>query len=225
MYEVAKPQQAVNSAAKLVFQKCSDISGHSTVTAIPSKRRVAFLGGSPKGFYRCRRVAFSFVDLLLAFAANLFMPFCALGDVVFQLNALPIGGMLSKIAASFTLACEEHAWCFDICRRQLRGFSRDGRSWDSEVARGRYVDDVIWVCAVYCHACLGFGLSLVYTSVSFEVDAESRVATWLDLRFDASQLCWSMKSTKWTFRLLGVRRLATVVASSAVVSKGGARCE
>ena len=90
--------------------------------------------------------------------------------MVFGLKGSPIGGMLSKVAASCTLACEEHAWCFDTACRRQHGFSQQRSDWDAEVARGRYVDDVMWVSGLYSHACLRLALSLAYSSVQFEVE-------------------------------------------------------
>lgn len=114
------------------------------------------------------------------------------------MGGLPIGGVLSKIAASYVLGFEEHEWLCDIVRRSSLGFIALSSSWDCEVARGRYVDDILWVSAVYCHGCLAAALPYMY-SVPFTVEPERAVVKWLDMHFCSVSLTWSMAPKVWAF--------------------------
>ena len=193
-FEVVKPHEAI-SAARRVLEKCSRMSGKSCVTVLRGERRVAFVGGS-RG-RRLDRFVFSFSELLLAFAACLLMSFCTLGDIVWKMTGLPIGGVVSKVASSFVLAVEEHDWALNIAHRRGHGFSRRVHAWDFEVARARYVDDILWMSGRYCHDCLCHAVSLAY-SVPFDIDACAASATWLDMELRLPDLSWRMKPSMWT---------------------------
>ena len=43
------------------------------------------------------------------------------------------------------------------CEKRL-GFAATTLLWDREVARARYVDDVLWISGVYCQQCLHLAL-------------------------------------------------------------------
>ena len=193
-YGSVKAHHAI-SAARQVFMKAERITGHNTVTVLRGKRRVAFLGGHCRA--NVHGFVFAFVELVLAFAACMFVTFCSLGDMVFRLTGLPIGGVVSKVAASYVLALDEHRWYCDIARRQQHGFSTTNPAWDREVARARYTDDIIWISNSYCHRCLAFALTVMY-SVPFDVSAESNKVIWLDLCLNTCDLRWTMKPTLWT---------------------------
>ena len=193
-FEVVKPHEAISSARR-VFEKCSRMSGKTCATVLRGARRAAFVGGSYT--QRPDRFVFSFSELLLAFAACLLMSFCTLGDMVWKMTGLPIGGVVSKVATSFVLAVQEHDWAMNIARRRGHGFSRRVHAWDFEVARARYVDDILWVSGRYCHACLSDAVSLAY-SVPFDIDACAASVTWLDMELRLPDLTWRMKPTLWT---------------------------
>ena len=172
------------------------MAGKSTVTVLRGKTRAAFVGGSLEACRNDRHV-FSSAELFLAFSACLFMSFCTLGDLVYRMTGLPIGGVLSKVASTIILASEEHSWFLDIHRRKNHGFSCVVPAWEFEVARARYVDDILWVSGRYCFTCMRLAVTLVYTA-PFEVEAYSPKAAWLDLELRLPTLTWSMKPTLWT---------------------------
>jgi hypothetical protein len=195
-FEAVQARQAI-AAARRVLRKCAAMTNKTCVTVLRGLKRTAFIGGCNRAAYK-RGFVFTFMELFLSFAACMFMCYVTLGDIVFRLEGLPIGGVLSKIAASFVLACEEHDWSCDVPRRRRYGYSTVCASWDHEVARARYVDDVLWVSGVYCHDCLAKAIHVCY-SVPFEVEPASRRVSWLDLVLDAVDLRWSMKACNWRF--------------------------
>ena len=195
-FETVSPSAAVK-VTKKVLQRAVDISGKNSVTVLKGPKRQAFIGGSvarvdPSSY------CFLFSDLLLAFAACMFVGFCRLGDICFRMDGLPIGGLLSKIAASIFLGCEEESWSHNVAWRRQNGFTATSPAWDKEVARGRYVDDIFWVSAVYCKPCLLRALQLVY-SVEFDLASEGPVVDWLDIAFHVPNLKWSMIQKAWVF--------------------------
>lgn len=72
-------------------------NGHATITVAGT--RTVFFGGSVYRSFHSRRV-FQLDDLFWLFAAACFMKFCHTGTKVWEFTGLPIGGLLSKIAAS-----------------------------------------------------------------------------------------------------------------------------
>ena len=182
-FETVSPSAAVR-VTKKVLERAAEISGRNSVTVLRGPKRQAFIGGSvarvdPSSY------CFLFSDLLLAFAACMFVGFCRLGDICFRMDGLPIGGLLSKIAASIFLG-------------RKNGFTATSPSWDKEVARGRYVDDIFWVSAVYCKPCLLRALQLIY-SIEFDLASEGPVVDWLDIAFHVPNLKWSMIQKAWVF--------------------------
>ena len=195
-FETVSPSAAVR-VTKKVLERAAEISGRNSVTVLRGPKRQAFIGGSvarvdPSSY------CFLFSDLLLAFAACMFVGFCRLGDICFRMDGLPIGGLLSKIAASIFLGCEEESWSHNVAWRRQNGFTATSPSWDKEVARGRYVDDIFWVSAVYCKPCLLRALQLIY-SVEFDLASEGPVVDWLDIAFHVPNLKWSMMQKAWVF--------------------------
>lgn len=195
-FETVSPSAAVR-VTKKVLERAAEISGRNSVTVLRGPKRQAFIGGSvarvdPSSY------CFLFSGLLLAFAACMFVGFCRLGDICFRMDGLPIGGLLSKIAASIFLGCEEESWSHNVAWRRQNGFTATSPSWDKEVARGRYVDDIFWVSAVYCKPCLLRALQLIY-SVEFDLASEGPVVDWLDIAFHVPNLKWSMIQKAWVF--------------------------
>ena len=193
-FEAVTPAQAV-AAAHVVMRRCVEATGKDSVTVKFGRRRVAFIGGSPAAAV-AGSCCFAMADLFLAFAACMLTAFCSLGDMVFSLRGLPIGGVLSKIASSCVLGLEEEAWELSPQRRASLGFAATSPCWNQEVARGRYVDDIFWASGVYCHACLCVAVERTY-SVKFDVEQQSCVIQWLDIRFDTLRHTWRMKEKAW----------------------------
>ena len=193
-FETVQPSQAVN-AARRCLSRCMRMHGHATVSVLAGQRRIGFLGGSTSGKTPGVMV-FEFCDLILAFAACLFICYVSLGRSVFRLKGLPIGGVLSKIASSLVLGEEEFQWQCSPRRRQALGFSTVSSCWNREVARGRYVDDLLWISGVYCVTCLFTAVRSCYT-VEFDLCEAGDKVVWLDMCFHAPTMSWSMKSKKW----------------------------
>ena len=121
-------------------------------------------------------------DLFWLFAAACSLRFAYAGTQVWSFLGLPIGGLLSKVAASTVLGWQEHCWNFDQNRRQVAQYWWDDRLWSHSVARGRYVDDLIGSAGRF--ASLEEGVQHAY-SVPFEVTVPGHdgVLTWLDFIF------------------------------------------
>ena len=172
-------------------------TGKNTVTVLRGRRRHAYLGGSvyPQG---ATSYCFLIFDLVLAFAACMFMGLCRVGDACFRMEGLPIGGVLSKVAASIVFGCEEEAWLHNVVLRKRLGFAATTLLWDREVARARYVDDVLWISGVYCQQCLHLALDTMYT-VKFDIASDGPVVNWLDVSLDVNRLQWFMIEKPWVF--------------------------
>lgn len=121
----------------------------------------------------------------------MFMCVCRVGDACFRLEGLPIGGVLSKIAASIVLGFEEEAWLHNVELPRRMGFTATSPAWGKEVARARYVDDIIWISGVYCQQCLSVALKAMY-SVKFDIASEGPVVNWLDMSLHTQCLQWFM---------------------------------
>ena len=193
-FETVQPPQAI-AAARRCLSRCARMHGHVTVSVLTGPKRIGFLGGSTLGKLHGVMV-FAFCDLFLAFAACLFICYVSLGRSVFRLKGLPIGGVLSKVATSLVLGEEEFQWQCAPRRRRDLGFTATSNSWNSEVARGRYVDDLLWVSGVYCATCLFTAVQHCYT-VDFELCESGEKVTWLDMCFHARCTAWSMKPKQW----------------------------
>ena len=115
------------------------------------------------------------------------------------MSGLPIGGVLSKVAASFVLGHEGHEWECPVARRASAGFAATTFSWSREVARARHVDDLLWVSCIYCRECLVEAILFVY-SVPLDVEPGSSSAQWLDLRLSDATLRWCMAPKVMGFR-------------------------
>lgn len=195
-FEVVSPRYAL-WVTRQVLKRAVRVAKKDVVTVLRSAKRTAFFGGAvgrPDSTAYC----FDLDELYLAFCAVLLVNLCSIGGVVFHMTGLPIGGVLSKVAASYVLGYEEHSWSCDLQKRSLHAFCASSLSWDRVTARGRYVDDILWVSGVFCHNCLAEALPLVY-SVPFTVEPKMNVVKWLDLLFCCDSLSWSMAPKVWTF--------------------------
>ena len=103
---------------------------------------------------------------------------------------------MSKVATSLALGEEEFQWQCAPRRRRDLGFTATSNSWNSDVARGRCLDDLLWVSGVYCATCLFTAVRHCYT-VDFELCESGEKVTWLDVCFHARCTAWSMKPKQW----------------------------
>ena len=130
--------------------------------------------------------AWSPEDLFRMFTAAMFMVYTTVGRSVFKLTGLPVGGQLSKVAASAVLGADERAWCLQYRKRHNEGFY--ARDWCKTVVHLRFVDDVILVSSTYCTNCLKYGLRCIYR-IPLEVEAEGVSVPSLDCMINCADLC------------------------------------
>ena len=79
-----------------------------------------------------------------------------------QAEGLPIEGPHSPASCSVVLGVDEATWTADAAARARHGFQPGGRRLSEQVALARYVDDLIMVSRIWCHACLGDMLGAMY---------------------------------------------------------------
>ena len=164
--------------------------GHSSVT-VAGDRTVFYGGCIFRSLRRC--TVFLLNDLYWIFAAACCIKYAHTGDKVWTFSGLPIGGLLSKVAASCVLGLQEHVWSSSPDKRAQTGFAFNGRLWNHMVARGRYVDDVVWFSRALCLSCLQEGIPAVY-SVPFEIQLPAHgVLTWLDFHMSLPTMRWSVR--------------------------------
>ena len=83
-------------------------------------------------------------DLYRCFCYSMHLRFGAYGDTIIRTDGVPIGGVLSKSAASSVLGHWEHMWQTSNEWRKM--FNLDfGTSWASTICCIRYVDDVLFI--------------------------------------------------------------------------------
>ncbi|CAE7634748.1 unnamed protein product, partial [Symbiodinium sp. KB8] len=139
-YESVQSTQACEAADAILRRAEED--GHSAVTV--AGRRRAFFGGVVfRSLRQC--LVFTLEELYWLFAAASSLKYAHTGSRVWSFSGLPIGGLLSQATTSFVLGWQEHIWSFDDNKRMAYNFEWSDRMWNHMVARGRYVDDVLWL--------------------------------------------------------------------------------
>ncbi|CAE7788137.1 unnamed protein product [Symbiodinium necroappetens] len=195
-FEVVQPAVAIQSVVD-VMRAVQTLHGCCTVTVVRDKRVRGFLGGSPQANCRMTRSkSFYFVDLALCFAACMLVDLCKLGSVVIRISGLPIGGLLSRIAASYVLAWQEYLWTRNWPDSTFGAQARV--AWAQAVVARRYIDDVMFISKLFCFDCLSAMVAAMY-SVDFEVTANSRQLRWLDIVFDLDSRCIGIKRSSFMF--------------------------
>ena len=106
------------------------------------------------------------------------------------------------MAASCVFGWQEHDWRQDADRRHGERFHWPDRLWNHMVARGRYVDDILWVSRALCSDCLTAAIPVVYT-VPFDVQTMSADGklTWLDFEISLPEMRWSVRKKPFVPRL------------------------
>ena len=167
-FEVVQPSTAVDCMAN-IFHDVARKSQTTSVTILRRKKVQGYLGGNP-AITSPKLVCFLFRDLLFCFAACMYIPFCSLGSTIIRMSGLPIGGLLSRIAASAVLAWEEHMcvqqWPFNF------GLSCSAPCWHQAVVARRYIDDVVIISKLLCFSCLVDMTHAMYT-VKFDAAPQS----------------------------------------------------
>ena len=116
------------------------------------KKRRVFLGGVLNARYG-RMWCFSLGELKKFFGIPMRVSITGLGDRVVRMDGLPMGGLLSKVAASVVLSQEEREWSENETRRANLGYHKTGRRWSSLACCKRYVDDLLVISKMWCYEC------------------------------------------------------------------------
>ena len=193
-FEVVQPSTAVDCMAN-IFHDVARKSQTTSVTILRRKKVQGYLGGNP-AITSPKLVCFLFRDLLFCFAACMYIPFCSLGSTIIRMSGLPIGGLLSRIAASAVLAWEEHMW---VQQWPLNfGLSCSAPCWHQAVVARRYIDDVVMISKLLCFSCLVDMTHAMYT-VKFDAAPQSRKLHWLDVVLDLDCLVLDIKQSLFDF--------------------------
>eukprot|EP00435_Cladocopium_sp_Y103_P013886 s117_g3.t1 len=193
-FEVVQPSTAVLCMYRIMCVVAMR-AVTTSVTVVRRRKVQGFLGGNPEA-RSTKFVVFSFHDLLHCFAACMYIPFCSLGNMIVRMQGLPIGGLLSRIAASAVLAWEEHSWVEGWpCNF---GLDASTPAWESAVFARRYIDDLVVVSKLLCFDCL-VGMTQAMYTVTFDPAEKSRQLRWLDVVFDLDSLCLNIKRSMFPF--------------------------
>lgn len=191
-FEMVTPQDALASVREIMHGVASS-TGKDTVTVFKKKKVAGFLGGSA-GFFRSKSVTFTFYELLFCFWASLMVSFCYVGNLVFRLSGLPIGGLLSRVASGFVLALDESKWTSSVETQRESGFYLPDVPWYKLLVCRRYIDDLLILSRVWCYDCLCVFPSKVYR-VPFDPGPRSRSLVWLDLVVNLDSITLGVKSS------------------------------
>ena len=186
-FEMIQAQEAV-SEAYVLLRRFQALSGSSFVTIQKSKKRVGWVG-QRRMYSTSASQSWDVVQLYRLFAAAMSVDLVSACQHVFRTSGVPIGGLMSKIAATIVLGGQERRWLYNHQRKSSHGFN-PGFPWHQAVCHIRFIDDVILLSKCYCRSCLMSLLDLVY-AVPFDClpDDDSQLA-WLDMRIDL--VSWSI---------------------------------
>lgn len=183
-YEVIDASIAVQRLS-FILQRFAGVDSPKVVVVERTRKRQAWFSVSPWNI-PSGAIAWTPGDLFRMFCAAMFISFTRVGDKVFRLSGLPIGGFLSKIAASAVLGCDERIWCNSRVKRESQGFRSP--VWEDEVVHLRYIDDIILISSLYCCTCLQYSLKCIY-SVDFDIEASGSLIPWLDCAANCEDYC------------------------------------
>ena len=192
-YETVSATKSTTAMSELVTRVRSKSDFDSATVFLHKKRRV-FLGGVPNALYG-RMWCFSLEELKIFYGIAMCMSITGLGNRVVRMDGLPIGGLLSNVAASVVLSEEEREWRENETRRANLGYRGTGRRWSSLAYCKRYVDDLLVISKMWCYECLREMIPHVYT-VQFDVEPQAAIVSWLDLRIvlETSEI-WTKEKT------------------------------
>ena len=176
-FEVVSPCQSNTEAAKLLAIFTTS-SPSPVVSVRVAKKRIGWVS-RPACHLSSTVRNWTASELFRAFVAASAVCVTSVGQTIFRANGLPIGGLLSKVAACIFLGGEERRWRCDIFRQRHEGY-RAVQPWRNAVCHLRYVDDVFLASRLYCRLCLVYALKLIH-SVPFDVAVSSPRLLWLDL--------------------------------------------
>ena len=211
-FEKVNRAEAIAEAQELLH-----IFTHSTkqvsVTVESKRERIGWFGAT-RFLHLHKRHTWLVEDLLRAFCAAMSVCLVSVCQTVFEMDGLPIGGLMSKCAACITLGGQERRWkCSNEIRARAGFYSKC--SWNRAVCHIRYIDDVILVSRMFCRQCLVDSLSVIY-NVPFDVSDDGLCIKWLDMSLDLNTCClglnikqlalpphWSVSKTFFLNILLG----------------------
>ena len=179
-FETVAPNIAIQEAHDLLTIFCNH-NAVPSVTVRNSTKRISWLGGRPMR-HTSKGITWQADDLFRAFVAAMSVCLASVNSIVFHLLGLPIGGLLSKVAACITLGGQERRWRRDPDSRKLAGFGVP-IPWKHAVCHLRYIDDVILLSRIFCRQCLIDLLVCIY-SCNFDVATDCELLPWLDMTFD-----------------------------------------
>ena len=180
-FEVVTPSTAIQEAQELMTIFASQaVDPH--VTVCHHRKRIAWFGRQRfcTSLRLKRAIAWHCSELMRVFIAAVLVCVTSVGDRVFGLHCLPIGGLMSKFAACVTLAGQERRWRRDINKVRSSGFCSKV-PWTEAVCHLRYVDDIFLASCIYCANCLQHACACIY-SVPFDFqDCGCNRLQWLDM--------------------------------------------
>ena len=155
--------------------------GYTGVKVLRSRRLRGWLATTHHAAdNRSRYLSFAGIEALLQAAVT---SRCFLyGDTTWeQVTGVPIGGLISKAAATIVPGGCEATWPARFAAAMPRCAAREYRPHETW-ATVRYTDDILCLSRALCVQCLQAGISKVYaSSVTFDVAETSTThATWLD---------------------------------------------
>lgn len=179
-FEKVNRTEAIAEAQELlhIFTR----STKQTFVTVESQRKRIGWFGAPRFLHSYKRRTWSVEDLLRAFCAAMSVCLVSVCQAVFEMDGLPIGGLMSKCAACITLGGQERRWKSSSETRAREGY-RSNCSWNRAVCHIRYIDDVILVSRLFCRQCLIDCLGVIY-NVPFDVSDDDRILKWLDMSLD-----------------------------------------
>ena len=88
---------------------------------------------------------------------------------------------MSKVASSVVLGGQERRFKRNVDSQVQDGF-RYGHGWSHSVLHIRYIDDILLASTIYCHHCLAFATTRIYTVPCDISEASSNTLVWLDMK-------------------------------------------
>ena len=181
-YEEVSPAAACNAVTEIVLK--ASRSGWTHVAVHRSCKKQSFLSTRVSPPIGSGFVWFSLREITCAFFAAMCVSLVSVGHLVASLKGLPIGGLLSRAAASAYLASAEQSWLSSAASRHQAGFRSVSGLWSNTMLHLRYIDDVILASRAFCRQCLMDVFPVVYPEVSFKIAPTGSSQTWLDMQID-----------------------------------------
>ena len=97
---------------------------------------------------------------------------------------------MSKVASSVVLGGQERRFKRNVDSQVQDGF-RYGHGWSHSVLHIRYIDDILLASTIYCHHCLAFATTRIYTVPCDISEASSNTLVWLDMKLFWTLVRWA----------------------------------